>query len=98
MGMMYFQIEEDKVENISQYLKNGLRCIGKAMQCVDEMMEHGAQPASGERMGYRDEPGEYGGTMGRERMGMRGDGYTGQMGNRGGMRMGRRDMSDPYYM
>lgn len=49
--MMYFQVEEDKVEKVSEHLEKGLRYIGKAMQCIDEMKQ---QPGMmGERMGYR---------------------------------------------
>ena len=94
--MMYFEIEEDKVETLSENLENGLRYIGKAMQCIDEMRSRGGERSGMRRSGY----------------GMRDDmDQQGQMGNRGGgygMRMGRRmsrrdgmtyrhgDMNDDY--
>lgn len=70
MGMMYFQVEEDKVEKISDHLEKGLRYIGKAMQCVDDMMQGGSMNERGnysEGMGYREDDDE----VMNERMGYR---------------------------
>lgn len=77
MGMMYFQVEEDKVEKVSEHIEQGLRHLGKAMQCVEEMKSGGQM---GQRGGY------YGNRGGGEYMGERDDmerSYNGsQMGER----------------
>lgn len=65
------EISEDKVSNLSEHLEKGLRHIGKAMQCVDElceesrMGERGGYGRYGNRGGYMGERGDY------DRMGMR---------------------------
>lgn len=80
MGMMYFQVEEDKVEKISDHLEKGLRYIGKAMQCVDDMMQGGSM---NERMGY---PDDYDDDMQNERIayrqGVRGTGRYSRINHR----------------
>jgi len=71
MGYM-IEISEDKVSGLSEHLEKGLRHIGKAMQCVDELYEesHMGERGSygrygnrggryGNRMGYRDEEDEW---------------------------------------
>lgn len=76
MGMMYFQVEEDKVEKISDHLEKGLRYIGKAMQCVDDMMQGGSMNERGnyrDNIGYRDEEPDYEGGV-NYRRGVRGTG------------------------
>lgn len=96
--MIYFQIEEEKAEKVTQHLEKGIHCIEKAMQCIEDMMQGGSM---GERagMGYRDGGG---GTaafrdddddMMGERMGMR-RGVRGT--GRYGMRMGYREPT-PYF-
>lgn len=67
------EITEKKVEKLSEHIEQGLRHLGKAMQCVDEWM---SESGMGERSnGYGN---RYGNRY--EDMGSRG-GY----GNRGGM-------------
>lgn len=64
MGMMYFQVEEDKVDKIAGHLE-------KALQCVEEMKSGGM---SGQRgyYGYRND-----GMSGERRWGNQyGGGYT----------------------
>ena len=91
--MMYFQVEEDKVEKVSKCLEKGLTYIGKAMSCVEEMMNGGAM---GERDDY-ERP--YGGMSGERRWGNQYGG--GRMGNRMGGHYGSREYPmmyrDPYY-
>lgn len=48
MGYM-IEITEKKVEKLSDHIEQGLRHLGKAMQCVDEWME---KEGHGERSGY----------------------------------------------
>lgn len=52
MSMMVIRMPQQKVDDLAVHIENGLRCIGKAMQCIDEMQH---QPEMGERndMGYR---------------------------------------------
>jgi hypothetical protein len=68
MGYM-IEITEKKVEKLSDHIEQGLRHLGKAMQCVDEWMQE-------EGMGERS--GSYGGRYG----GRGGYGYRGSMGYR----------------
>lgn len=51
--MLYFQVEEDKVEKIYDHLDKSCRYLTKAKQCVEDMMQGGSM---GERggIGYRD--------------------------------------------
>ena len=85
MGMLY-QVIEDKVEYLSENLEKGLRYIGKAMQCIDELK-------GGDSMGFR---------SGGNNMGYREDGYSddsmGMRRGRGGYRMGNRSMYREPYM
>lgn len=53
MGYL-IEITEKKAEKLSEHLEEGLRHIGKAMQCVDEWMEESGMSERG-RMNYRDE-------------------------------------------
>lgn len=72
MGMFIFQVEEDKVEKLSENIQQGLRYVGKAMQCIDEMRSGGMM---GQRMGGS-RGGNYG-MMGERRWGNQyGGGYT----------------------
>ncbi len=48
MGYM-IEISEDKVSGLSEHLEKGLRHIGKAMQCIDELSQ---ESRMGERGGY----------------------------------------------
>ena len=46
------EITEDRIESLSEHIEKGLRHLGKAMQCVDELTREGL----GERRGgYRDD-------------------------------------------
>lgn len=90
--MMYLQIEEDKVEKVSEHIEQGLRHLGKAMSCIEEMKSGGMM---GQRGGYN---------RGGDYMGERDDmerGYS-QMGERrwgnqyGGGYTNRRDGGMPY--
>lgn len=60
--MYMVQIEEKKIDKLSEHIEESLRHMGKAMQCVDEWMEEGGF-GHGNRggMGYRNEGGRYGG-------------------------------------
>lgn len=72
------QIEDNKVSKLSDHIEQGLRHLGKAMQCVDEWME---KDGMGERRGYgmrEHEGGRYGGGH----MGSRYPIYRGGMGYR----------------
>lgn len=41
MIMYMVKITEDKLEGLSEHIEQGLRHLGKAMQCVDSWMEEG---------------------------------------------------------
>lgn len=43
------EITEDKITDLSEHLEKGLRHIGKAMQCIDELSQ---ESHMGERGGY----------------------------------------------
>lgn len=79
------EITDKKVEKLSEHIEEGLRSLGKAMQCVEQMMQDGGM---GEREGSSgNRGGGYGNRYG-ERESMGGNRY----GNRGyGERMGYRD-------
>lgn len=79
MGMMYFQVEEDKVEKVSEHLEKGLRYIGKAMQCVDDMLQEGQM---GERSSYREDDEDMIGERMGYRRGVRGTGPYSRMNRR----------------
>lgn len=87
--MMMIEITEQKVEKLSEHIEEGLRQLGKAMQCVEQMMEEsgmGERNSSGSRGGYGNRYGE------RESMGNR-------YGNRVyGERMGYRDEDEEWEM
>lgn len=40
MGML-LQVRDDKVDYLAENIENGLRYLGKAMQCIDEMKQMG---------------------------------------------------------
>ena len=46
---MMIKISHDKVEDLAENIEKGLRYVGKAMQCIDELMNEGGW---GERSGY----------------------------------------------
>lgn len=57
------EITENKMEKLSEHIEQGLKHMGKAMQCVEEWMESGSM---GQRGGYgnRNYGSRYGGSMG----------------------------------
>lgn len=88
--MMYFKVEEDKVETLSENIEKGLRYIGKAMQCVEAMKEQEGmmgqrrwsnQYGSG-RIYHRNYPGDPQGNYGMRDMPGPEMGYRGSMGYR----------------
>ncbi len=60
MGYM-IEISEDKVSGLSEHLEKGLRHIGKAMQCIDELSQ---ESHMGERERYGNRGGRYGNRYG----------------------------------
>lgn len=69
---MLIQVRDDKVDYIAENIGNGLRYIGKAMQCVDEMKQMGGM--SQQRMAG----GEYGMSGQRHWANQYGSGYSGR--------------------
>lgn len=57
--MIMMQIKEDKFENLSEYIEKGLKYLGKAMQCIDELQD-GGESRYGNRYGNRNGQGGYG--------------------------------------
>lgn len=87
------EITEKRVDKLSEHLEQGLRHLGKAMQCVDEWMQEGGMGERGGNYGNRGGQGNYGSRGGYgnryDEMEMRG-GY----GSRGSM--GYRDEDDDW--
>lgn len=85
---MMIEITEKKVNKLSEHIEEGLRHLGKAMQCVDEWMQ---ESNMGERGGYGNRDG-----------GRYGNRYDGGMGNRypymRGGSMGYRDEDEEWEM
>lgn len=75
-------IEESKMNKLSEHIEEGLRHMGKAMQCVDQWVE---ESGMGERGGMNYRGGSYGSRYGQggSRYGNRYD----EMGYRGGYGM-----------
>lgn len=71
--MMMIQIEESKLDKVSEYTEKMLKYGGKLMSCLEEMYEESG-------MGHRG--GSYGGRYG-ERQGGHGSGYYGNRGSMG---------------
>lgn len=90
------EITEKKVDKLSEHLEQGLRHLGKAMQCVDEWMQEGGIGERGGSMGYRG--GQGGGRYGNryDEMEMREYGNRGGYGSRGSM--GYRDEDEEWEM
>ena len=59
MGYM-IEITEKKVDKLSEHLEQGLRHLGKAMQCVDEWMQESGMGERGGNYGNRGGQGGYG--------------------------------------
>ena len=90
---MIVKISQDKVHDLSENIEKGLRYIGKAMQCVDEMQQEDMQEM-GERMGMRQ---GVRGTGPYSRYGRRDD-WDSDMRHDMGMRNDMMRYRDPYYM
>lgn len=75
-------IEESKMNKLSEHIEEGLRHMGKAMQCVDQWMEESGMGERGD-MNYRG--GSYGSRYG-QGGGRYGNRYD-EMGYRGGYGM-----------
>ena len=59
--MYMIQIEEGKMDKLSEHIEQSLRHMGKAIQCIDEWMEEGGMKEhSGYGMRYN-QGGRYGG-------------------------------------
>ena len=83
--MRIIEISESKVGKLSEHIEQGLRHLGKAMQCVDEWME---ESGMGERGGnYVNRGSQGGGRYGNryDEMEMREYGNRGGYGSRGSM-------------
>jgi hypothetical protein len=52
--MMFIQIEESKLDKMSEYAEKMLKYGGKLMSCIEEMSEESGMSERG-RMNYRDE-------------------------------------------
>lgn len=72
--MRIIEISESKVGKLSEHIEQGLRHLGKAMQCVDEWMEESGMGERGGRYGNR-----------YDEMEMREYGNRGGYGSRGSM-------------
>lgn len=87
--MYMIQIEDSKVNKLSEHIEQGLHHLGKAMYCVEQMLDKGEMGERGGSMGYR------GGYGMREQGGRYGGG---SMNNRypiyGGYGMGYKDDED----
>lgn len=57
MGYM-IEITESKVDKLTEHIEQGLRHLGKAMQCVEEWKEK-SHSRYGDRYGDRNEGGRY---------------------------------------
>lgn len=53
--MKIIEITETKMDKLSEHVEQGLRHLGKAMQCIDEWMQEGGMGERGGSMGYRNE-------------------------------------------
>lgn len=54
--MYMIEISEDKVSNLSEYMEKGIKYMGKAMQCIEELKEC---EKHNERRSYRDDRDSY---------------------------------------
>lgn len=96
--MKIIEITETKMDKLSEHVEQGLRHLGKAMQCIDEWMQEGGMGERGGSMGYRGGQGGYGSRGGYgnryDEMEMR-ESYGGR--SRGGS-MGYRDDEEEWEM
>lgn len=90
MGYL-IQVSDDKMTKLSENIESGLRCIGKAMQCVEEMCEGEGMMGQREREWENDTTKWHDGMYGERRWGNQ---YgSGRVGRRMGYRMP--DYHDP---
>lgn len=57
--MMFIEITETKMDKLSGHIEQGLRHLGKAMQCVDEWMQESGMGERGGNYGNRGGQGGY---------------------------------------
>lgn len=91
--MMMIEISESKMDKLSEHIEQGLRHMGKAMQCVDEWM---SEKEMGERRGYGNRS-PYGSRYGGGSMGYRDDEDWEDEDEMMGERRGRRRRSNGRY-
>lgn len=98
MNMMFIEIEEKKMNKLSEHIEESLKHMGKAMQCVDEWMEEGGMSGGyNGRSGYGNR--YSGGSMsGRYGMGYKDDEDEWDDDEMMGERRGRRRNSRGRYM
>lgn len=60
MGTMMIRMPRQKLDDMSEHIEKGLRYIGKAMQCIDEMQNEDMGERGWE---VREMPGHYGERM-----------------------------------
>ena len=58
--MKIIEITETKMDKLSEHVEQGLRHLGKAMQCIDEWMQEGGMGERGGNYGNRGGQGGYG--------------------------------------
>lgn len=77
--MMFFQVEEDKIDKISEHLETSVHALDKAMRCIAELKHEGlaGQRMMGGMSGQRHWANQYGSGYSGRREYM-GGGYGGQ--------------------
>lgn len=58
--MKIIEVTETKMDKLSEHVEQGLRHLGKAMQCIDEWMQEGGMGERGGNYGNRGGQGGYG--------------------------------------
>ena len=58
--MKIIEITETKMDKLSEHVEQGLRHLGKAMQCIDEWMQESGMGERGGNYGNRGGQGGYG--------------------------------------
>lgn len=53
--MYMIEIDESKVENLSENVEKALNCMGKVMQCLNSLKDEDDSYTSNYRTGYREE-------------------------------------------
>lgn len=52
--MYIVEITEDKVDYVIEHMSRGIQCIGKAVECLEELKEHRSEHRMGGRQMYDD--------------------------------------------